>query len=290
MPRKPHPRLSYAADQVRRLDHDRYLTTLFAPADRRPALYALLAFNLEIAKVRETVTEPLLGQIRLQWWREAVAEIYDTGADAAQDVRRHAVVVALAEAVHAHDLPRRAFEQMIDGREHDLSDAPPATLAALLDYLDATAGSLFHLAAHVLGARDPVSDRIARGIGRVWGLTGLVRAIPFHARQHRCFIPQDLLATAGLTTTQLFSLTPADELRACVRRLCDEASRRLRLARNEQQAVDPAALPALLPAVLADRYLGRIAEAGHDILAAPVQLGRFRRLYALWRAARRGTY
>jgi phytoene synthase len=290
MPRKSNPRLSYAADQVRRYDYDRYLTTLFAPADRRAALYALLAFNLEIAKVRETVTEPLLGQIRLQWWREAIAQIYDDGPDRTLEARRHAVVNPLAEAIHGHDLSRHAFEQMIDGREHDLVDAPPETLAALIDYVDATAGSLFHLAARTLGASDPVSDRVARSVGRVWGLTGLLRAIPYHARQHRCFIPQDLLSAAGLTATHVFSLVPDDGLAECVRRLCDEASRRLNLARIEQHAVDPAALPALLPAVLADRYLHRIAEAEYDILGAQVGMGRLRRQYALWRAARRGLF
>ena len=289
MPRKPNPRLSYVADQVRRLDYDRYLATLFAPADRRPGLFALLAFGLEIAKVRESVTEPLLGQIRLQWWREAIDEIYDDG-HGAPEIRRHAVVTPLAETIRDHDLPRRAFDQMIDGREYDLTDAAPATLAALIDYVDATAGNLFHLSALTLGARDPVSDRVARSVGRVWGLTGLVRAIPYHARQHRCFIPQDIAETAGLSTAELFSLTPSDGLANCARRLCAEASRRLALARNERHAVDPAAIPALLPAVLAERYLSRLAARDHDVLAAPLQIGRLRRQLALWRAARRGNW
>lgn len=289
MPRKPNPRLIYVADQVRRLDHDRYLTTLFAPADRRTALFALLAFNLEIAKVRETVTEPLLGQIRLQWWREAIAEIYDDALGGVE-IRRHAVVTPLAEAIRTYDLPRRAFEQMINGREHDLTDAPPETLAALIDYVDATAGSLFHLSAQVLGAPDPATDRVARSIGRVWGLTGLLRAIPFHAHQRRCFIPEDIMTATGLTTAQLYTLQPSGALTNSIRRLREEASRRLALARKERHAVDPAALPALLPAVLAGRYLRRIAASSDAIFAKPVQLGRLRRLYLLWRAARHGRY
>ena len=61
---------------VRRHDRDRYQTALFAPADRREALFALYAFNYEIARVRETVTQPMLGQIRLQWWREVVEAAY----------------------------------------------------------------------------------------------------------------------------------------------------------------------------------------------------------------------
>src|SRR5476649_2521907 len=93
------PALSYCAEQVRRYDHDRFLTALFAPADRRDDLLALYAFNLEIAKIRETVTEPMLGRIRLQWWREAIEGF------AAGTVRKHAVAEPLAEAVRRRDLP-----------------------------------------------------------------------------------------------------------------------------------------------------------------------------------------
>ncbi len=78
--------LSDCARLLRRYDYDRFLTGLFAPAGRREALYAVYAFNLEIARTREAVSEPMLGQIRLQWWREAIEEIY------AGRVRRHEVV------------------------------------------------------------------------------------------------------------------------------------------------------------------------------------------------------
>ena len=64
--------LSPLGELVRRHDRDRYQTALFAPADRREALFALYAFNYEIARVRESVTQPMLGQIRLQWWREVI--------------------------------------------------------------------------------------------------------------------------------------------------------------------------------------------------------------------------
>src|SRR5208282_2178696 len=80
-------RLSPVAALVRRHDRDRFQTALFAPAARREALFALYAFNCEIARVRERVTQPTLGQIRLQWWREAIETAYrDTMP------RRHQVV------------------------------------------------------------------------------------------------------------------------------------------------------------------------------------------------------
>src|SRR5436190_14638459 len=100
--------LSAPAAIVRRHDRDRYQTALFAPADRREALFALYAFNYEIARVRESVTQPMLGQIRLQWWREAVAAAYD-GTPA----RRHEVVEPLSAAIRQFGLSRVYFDRLI---------------------------------------------------------------------------------------------------------------------------------------------------------------------------------
>ncbi len=289
MPRKPNPRLSYAADQVRRFDYDRYLCSLFAPAKHREALFAVLAFNIEVAKTREAVTEPMLGQIRLQWWREAIAEIYDSDPERG-DIRRHEVAQPLGVAIRAHDLPRRAFDQLIDAREFDLTDQAPGSLSALVDYLDDTSAALFHLLSLILGARDVATETAARGVGRAWGLTGLIRAIPFHARQHRCFIPQDVAAAAGLNMRDVFELKPTGALADAVRRLTGEARSGLELARANREDCDPRALAAVLPAILAERYLARIEAASFDVMSRPIDLGRFARQWAIWRAARRGLY
>src|SRR5579872_5539453 len=100
------------ADLVRRQDRDRFLSALFVPADRRAAVLALYAFNHEIAKTRDVVSEPLLGRIRLQWWREAIEEVYAGGT-----VRAHVVMTPLAAAIREHGLAREHFDAMIDARE-----------------------------------------------------------------------------------------------------------------------------------------------------------------------------
>src|ERR1700730_8766640 len=113
---------------LRRHDRDRFQTALFAPAQRREALLALYAFNYEIARVRESVREPMLGQIRLQWWREAIATAYEGGA-----ARHHEVVEEITAATRGRSLSRAHFYRQIDARERDLDDTPPATLNALED-------------------------------------------------------------------------------------------------------------------------------------------------------------
>src|SRR6266481_1158397 len=123
-------RLSPVAALVRRHDRDRYQTVLFAPAARREALFALYAFNYEIARVRESVSQPMLGQIRLEWWRENIAAAFK-----GSPVRHHVVVEPLTAAIRELALTRAHFDRLIDAREIDFEEDPPASLATLEDYV-----------------------------------------------------------------------------------------------------------------------------------------------------------
>src|SRR4030095_16474995 len=122
---------AYCLEQVRRFDRDRYLTALFARPQARADLMALYAFNLEVAKTRELVREPMMGLMRQQWWRDCLAKIY------AGNERRHQVVQPLAAAIRRHRLDRAPFDRLLDAREHDLGETPPADLPALVGYVDA---------------------------------------------------------------------------------------------------------------------------------------------------------
>ena len=256
---------SYCAREVRRHDHDRYLTGLFAPAARRDALFALYAFNLEVAKTAELVSEAMLGRIRLQWWREALDEIY------AGRVRRHEVVGPLAAAVARHGLTRGHFERLLDGREFDLEREAPATLDRLEDYAEATSASLILLALEILGAGGAQSREAGCHVGIAWALTGLLRAVPFHARQKRLYLPRDLTADAGLELGELFELRTSAALRGVVGRVAAGAAGHLGAARALRRQLPAAAAPALLPATLAGHYLERLERAGHDPFEPAVQ-------------------
>jgi phytoene synthase len=117
--------LSACALAVKRYDRDRWFCGLFAPETRRDDLFGLYAFNVELGRVAEKVSEPLLGEIRLQWWREAIEGLY------AGPVRRHEVVAALKTAIARHGLERGLFDRLIDARARDLIAAPPEDLDAL---------------------------------------------------------------------------------------------------------------------------------------------------------------
>ena len=265
------PRLSQCAGEVRRLDHDRFLCALFAPEAEREDLFALYAFNQEVARIREAVSEPLIGQIRLQWWRDAMDAIY------AGDAPRHHVALGLAEAVRRHDLTRAHFDRLIDARSGDLDDHAPPDTAALVTYAEETSATLTALSLEILGQRDGAAGEVGRNVGIAWALTGLLRSVPFHAGARRLYLPASLTREMSLDVAELFRRRSSPALAAVVCEIAQEARRYLSEARRLAPAVPRRALPALLPATLADGYLKRLSRAGFDpfderVQAAPVGL------------------
>jgi NADH dehydrogenase [ubiquinone] 1 alpha subcomplex assembly factor 6 len=270
------------AQSLRRHDRDRYLTTLFAPVERRDALTALYAFNFEVAKTREIVREPLLGRIRLQWWREAIDAIYR-----GLPPRKHEVVEPLAAAIRRHDLTRYHFDRLIDAREGDLADEPPASLAALETYAEDTAARLVRLALEILDARDAAVEEAGRRVGIAWALIGTIRALPVQARLRRLSLPADLIAESGLDVAQFMELKSSPALSRIVERLAERAQEHLAAARAARASISPSARAALLPAVLGDWHLKRLARQRYDpfapALATTDTLASWRLALAAWR-------
>ena len=271
--------LSYAAREVRRWDNDRFLTALFAPPERREALFALYAFNLEIAKTREMVREPIMGQIRLQWWRDGIAALY------AGKSLRHEIAEPLGRAIAAYGLARAEFETLIDAREADLDDRPCATMACLSNYAEVTSAPLIRLALQALGADVPPAREAARHVGIAWALTGLLRAVPFHARHRRLYLPEEVMARHGVDERLLFELKRSPELHGVVQEVAGLASEHLEKGRAVRSAVPAAARPALLPAALSGLYLRALARAGYNVFAPRVQAPHpLRQAVLAWRA------
>ena len=262
--------LAHCAAQVRQYDRDRYLASLFAPDDRRAALVALYAFNLEIARIGETVSEVLLGRMRLQWWRDSVGALFGEGTPPS-----HPVLIALAATLSRHDLSRHLFEALLDAREFDLEEGGPANMDQLVSYAEGSAGALSQLAIQALGATGEDARNAARHGGIAWGLVGLLRAAPFHAARGISFLPRDLMETIGGSGEG-----PA------VKAIATEARMHITAARALHASVPAGARAALLPLALIDGDLARLERSGLTS-GQPAHLGRLIRLAM---AALRGRY
>lgn len=277
-------KLTACGEAVRQGDPDRFLCTLFAPAGARPDLFALYAFNIEVAKVREVVTEPTLGEIRLQWWREALGEAY------AGKPRRHPVVEALSEAIARHALDRGLLDRILDARSFDLRDELPADIKVLEWYAEATSGSLVELAAQVLGVRGEVIATAARHVGIAFALSGLLRAVPFHARQGRVYLPANVLAAQGIGAHEVTRGTPSTAISQTAGVVAELAHAHVLAARRLRGPALRPAQAALLPAALAAMDLARLGHAGYDPFEVQAAWTPLVRRLALTVIAARGRY
>lgn len=248
--------ISYCADQVQKHDPDRFMTVMLAPPNLRGDLVSLYAFNLEVAKTRETVSEGLLGDIRLQWWRDAIDECYGPGQP-----RRHAVVEALAETIQRHDLPRDPFDRLLTARAADLDDEPPATLNAFNAYLDGTAVTLAELALRVLQVDDEARQVAGRKAALAFATIGQVRALPSMLQQRRHHLPASLIRAHGVDTGALAEMQHHAALGALIEELCDQASHHILAARTVRPTT---AYPVIAQARIADCYRRRLIRTGYN--------------------------
>lgn len=271
-----------ATADVRRLDPDRFFASLFIPEPARLQVHAVLAFSAEIARVRDVVSSPLPGEIRLQWWRDLLSDLKLADAGAPP------LAQALADTIIRCRLPVDAFQNLIDARIFDLYDDPMPSQNDLDGYLGETASALFRLSSLILadGGEAGAAD-LAGHAGVAYGLTGLLRALPFHASKGQIYLPADLLARHGVAPSDITDgkatpglLAALAELRVLAR---DHHARALKLLKDAPTSVRPAFLPlALVPALL--KIMDR---SDYDPYRTPVEVAQWKRQFSLWWTARR---
>ncbi len=190
---KPHEQQDII-EQVRAGDYERFLAIQLAPSSARAGLYAVTAFHIELARIAEIVSEPLIGHIRLAWWREGLEEI-----EAGKAPRNHPVVLALA-ALHAtHPQIFPWLQKIVAARGADLDTSLIAHESAWLEYCDNTAGALHMAWALLLGVPEAQHEAI-RNQARAYAFIGLVRAIPFMHSQGWLRFPHARMNSAEITT------------------------------------------------------------------------------------------
>jgi len=163
-----------AADTVRREEPDRYMAALFAPQEARARLIALYAFNAEIARIPRSVSEPVIGEMRLAWARDAVADLYANPPR----VRRHPVYEALAGLKNVAGAPGQdALVTLIEARNADLGEGAFPDAVERERYIDLTAGTLMTMAAQLCAPDWQASQdalNALRSAGRLWGYAALL--------------------------------------------------------------------------------------------------------------------
>lgn len=188
----------YCREIVRQNDKDRFLCSLMVKDQEREALWSLFAFNYEIAKTREIVSEPTIGYIRLQWWRDALDTIYSK-----REITEHQIVGALARIIDQYDIPRDDFDLLISAREFDLEKKILPSLGAMFHYARQTNVPLLRLCAWTM--QDKPAQEAMDYVGVKYGVTGLVRSMAHSLSAGHCFMPADLMKKHELQQSTMLS-------------------------------------------------------------------------------------
>lgn len=270
---------AFTAEMVRSHDFARYASTLFVPEDRRRALLALYAFNVEITRVREQVSQPLPGEIRLQWWTDMLA-----GAGHG-DVSSNPVAAELLWAIGEHQLPVDRLAKLIDTHIFDLYHDPMPDLTVLESHFGDTTSTLLALAAKILGASSEATDHAADHGGLAHGVAQVIALLPYDSARGQLFLPLDILTRHGSSAAEVFLGKPTPAIRAALDQLIEGARAQLATAQSLLPMVSAEARRAFLPLALVARDLDRMARPDFDPFA-PHATSRLRVLWTLWRAAR----
>jgi 15-cis-phytoene synthase len=263
---------------VKRHDPDRHVAALFAPVDRRPYLHALQAFSLEIAGVRGQVKEALPGEIRLQWWRDALS------GERAEEAAAHPVALAILDTVRENHLPVQALNNLIDARVADLYDDQPADWSALEGYCGETSSALFQLATIILAkGENPGLSELAGHAGVAYAFAGLLRALPWHSRRGQVMLPKSLTDAVGLDREDIVSGSDSGQLRAALAEMRGRAREHLAKVEAARKDIPQPIRPAFLPLASVPGYLQVMDQRSYKPFGTIIEVAHWLRVWRMWR-------
>ena len=268
------------ADQLRERDRDRFIADLFAPEAARQHLLALHVFDAEIARIRFAVSEPALGEMRLQWWRDAIANAEGGG---------HPLAEALLETISILALPVPVLLALLDARIFDLYNDPMPSLADFEGYAGETSSALLQFGLIALGSGGhPAAADAAGHAGVASVLSASLRRFGTDAKRQQLFLPRDVLERRGVVLDDVYAAKATPQLSSALAELCGSARDHLASAMRSAALLPRSAAPVFLPLAVIDADLTRLEKRVVDPFSSTRDLPRWRRQWLIWRTARRG--
>ncbi|XP_032324199.1 NADH dehydrogenase (ubiquinone) complex I, assembly factor 6 isoform X1 [Camelus ferus] len=255
----------YCLELLRKRDYEGYLCSLLLPAESRSSAFALRAFNVELAQVKDSVSEKTIGLMRIQFWKKTVDDIY------CDNPPHQPVAIELWKAVRRHNLTKRWLMKIIDEREKNLDDKPYRNIQELEDYGENTQSSLLYLTLEILGIKDLHADHAASHIGKAQGIVTCLRATPYHGSRRRVFLPMDVCVLHGVSQEDFLRKSQDKNVRDVVYDVASQAHLHLKHARSFHKSVPVKAFPAFLQTVALEDYLKKIQKVDFDIFHPSLQ-------------------
>jgi len=271
----------YCLNALKQADPERYFTCLFAPVKHRAALAALYAFNLDIVRTRELVSEPMIGEIRLQWWRDALIGKGEGDASA------HPIAGPLLKTIADYHLPVTGLVNLIDARVFDLYDDPMPSVHDLEAYCGETSSALFQLSLLILSDGRPYSAADLCGhAGVAFGITALLKAFPWHASRGQIYVPSDLLSKHEVSSEELLKRRSSASIEAVLREMRSLVRHHLTLAKTELKKLPDDLFPAFISLASIEPPLRAMEKRNYDPFNSIIEPSRLALIFRFWRALR----
>ncbi|KAJ1983353.1 hypothetical protein H4R34_001339 [Dimargaris verticillata] len=270
--------VDYCRHMVQKHDRNQYLASVFFPAALRPAVWGLAAFNLELAMIRDTVSDESIGLMRLLFWKQFL-----------DNLTKHPVTLVLNDAIHELKLSVSWLRKLITARETNLTHPTYHRLDDIETYAELTASSLLYLQLEMLGIRDVKADHLASHLGKAIGIATILRATPFHAKKRLLYLPLESLAKHKVSQENVFRYGRTEGLSDVVFEVATRAHDHLLTAQQHLTDAPPQALRALLLTVPIWHYLKRLERYHFDVFDPRLQTTDWRMPFYMWRASRTQT-
>jgi phytoene synthase len=261
----PVDSFAHAAEALRAGDHDRYLSTLILPPQHRDAVTALYAFNADVAAIRDRISNPAPGEVRLQWWSDAL-DGQEHGA-----IRQNPVADALLQTIKRYNLPSGTLLRLIGARRFDLYDDPMPDLQTFEGYAGETASTLYQLAAMILNDGKMVETGDAAGhLGVAHAIVGHLRAFGYVSAQGRIMLPWSIFEANGVQEGEIFSRTDSEGLHEALSQITELAAEHLRKAEAAIKLLPSPLKPAFAPlAILRPQLSALVSRTGSPFEPLP---------------------
>ncbi|XP_057388144.1 NADH dehydrogenase (ubiquinone) complex I, assembly factor 6 isoform X2 [Balaenoptera acutorostrata] len=257
----------YCLELLRKRDYEGYLCSLLLPAESRSSAFALRAFNVELAQVKDSVSEKTIGLMRMQFWKKTVDDVYC-------------------------DSPPHQPVAIELWKEKNLDDKAYRNIQELENYAENTQSSLLYLTLEILGIKDLHADHAASHIGKAQGIVTCLRATPYHGSRRRVFLPMDICMLHGVSQEDFLRKSQDKNVRDVVYDMASQAHLHLKhvdstnqgscsavvfaveknlRARSFHKSVPVKAFPAFLQTVALEDYLKKIQQVDFDIFHPSLQ-------------------
>lgn len=254
----------FALQSLRQLDRDRYLACLVLPAEVRGHVAAILAFNADVAAIRDRVSGPQPGEIRLQWWNDALI-----GQGHGQ-VNQNPLADALLATMKEFNLPAGTLQRLIGARRFDLYDDPMPDLESFEGYAGETASTLLQLSAMILNRGAPVEPGDAAGhLGVAQAMVGHLRAFGYVASQGRIMLPWTILSANGVREGEIFAGQDSEGLHSALSQIAELAEGHLVKAKRAIEQLPSGLKPAFAGVALVERQLEQWKQWGKPYVPPP---------------------